>query len=109
LLNTSLLIYTTSLNTKISDDEGDFIYRIDNLTDDTARNPEEELINVDLKRRLKEIITNELSDRQKIILALYFYEELTLADIRRVVNLTEARISQILNETLIKIRIKLMQ
>ena len=109
MLNTSLLIYTTSLNTKISDDEGDFIYRIDNLTDDTARNPEEELINVDLKRRLKEIITNELSDRQKIILALYFYEELTLADIRRVVNLTEARISQILNETLIKIRIKLMQ
>ncbi len=109
LLNTSLLVYTTSLNTKISDDEGDFIYRIDNLTDDTARNPEEELINVDLKRRLKEIITNELSDRQKIILALYFYEELTLADIRKVVNLTEARISQILNETLIKIRIKLMQ
>ncbi len=109
LLNTSLLVYTTSLNTKISDDEGDFIYRIDKLTDDTARNPEEELINQDLKKRLKEIITNELTDRQKIILALYFYEELTLADIRKVVDLTEARISQILNETLLKIRVKLLK
>lgn len=109
LLNTSLLVYTTSLNTKISDDEGDFIYRIDKLTDDTARNPEEELINQDLKKRLKEIITNELTDRQKIILALYFYEELTLSDIRKVVDLTEARISQILNETLLKIRVKLMR
>ena len=109
LLNTSLLVYTTSLNTKISDDEGDFIYRIDKLTDDSARNPEEELINADLKKRLREIITHELTDRQKIILALYFYEELTLSDIRKVVDLTEARISQILNETLIKIRIKLLQ
>ncbi|NOX90048.1 MAG: sigma-70 family RNA polymerase sigma factor [Calditrichaeota bacterium] len=109
LLNTSLLVYTTSLNTKITDDEGDFIYRIDTLTDESSFTPEEEVEQDDLKRRLKEIIMNELSDRQKIILALYFYEELTLADIRKVINLTEARISQILNETLIKIRVKLMQ
>ncbi len=109
LLNTSLLIYTTSLNTKITDDEGDFIYRIDTLTDETALSPAEELERNDLKRRLKEIIMNEISDREKIILALYFYEELTLSDIRKVINLTEARISQILNETLIKIRIKLMK
>ncbi|WP_457566396.1 sigma-70 family RNA polymerase sigma factor [Caldithrix abyssi] len=109
ILNTSLLVYTTSLNTKISDDEGDFIYRIDTLTDESAMSPEEELENLDLKRRLKEIISNELSDREKIILALYFYEELTLADIRKVINLTEARISQILNQTLIKVRVKLMK
>ena len=52
---------------------------------------------------------HELSDREKIILALYFYEELTLADIRKVVNLTEARISQILNQTLVKVRVKLLR
>ncbi len=109
ILNTSLLVYTTSLNTKISDDEGDFIYKIDTITDETAMSPEEELEHQDLKRRLKEIISNELNDREKIILALYFYEELTLSDIRKVINLTEARISQILNQTLIKIRVKLLK
>jgi len=109
ILNTSLLVYTVSLNTKISDDEGDFIYKIDTLSDENALSPEEELELQDIKRRMKEIIMNELTDREKIILALYFYEELTLADIRKVVNLTEARISQILNQTLIKVRTKLLK
>lgn len=108
-MNTSLLVYTVSLNTKISDDEGDFIYKIDTLSDENALSPEEELELQDIKRRMKEIIMNELTDREKIILALYFYEELTLADIRKVVNLTEARISQILNQTLIKVRTKLLK
>ena len=106
LLNTAQMVYTTSLNTRISGDEGEFIYRIDTLKDDDQLSPEDELIKQDLKARLKEII-NELPDRQKLIMALYFYEELTLADIGRVVDLTEARISQILNKTLIEVRSKL--
>ena len=61
-----------------------------------------------MKINLKQII-NDLPDRQKLIMALYFYEELTLADIAKVVDLTEARISQILNKTLVEIRSNLEQ
>jgi len=108
LVDTAQLIYTTSLNTKVSGEEGEFIYRIDTLKDDDSLTPEDALIRQDLKRRLKEVI-NELPERKKLIMALYYYEELTLADIGRVIDLTEARISQILNKTLIEIKAKLDQ
>jgi len=102
-LNASQMVYTTSLNSKVYDGEGEFVYKIDTLADDEQLTPEEILINQNLKVNLKRII-NGLPERQKIILALYFYEELTLADIGRVVGLTEARISQILNKTLVEIK-----
>lgn len=108
LVDTAQLIYTTSLNTKVSGDEGEFIYRIDTLKDDETLSPEDLLIKQDLKHRLKEVI-NELPERKKLIMALYYYEELTLADIGRVIDLTEARISQILNKTLIEIKARLDQ
>ncbi len=106
LLNTAQMVYTTSLNTKVSDSEGEFIYRIDTLRDEDHVNPEEEAIRNDLKLNLKKVI-NELPERKKLIMALYYYEELTLADIAKVLDLTEARISQILNQTLLEIRTKL--
>lgn len=108
LVSTAQMVYTTSLNTKISDDEGEFIYRIDTLRDEEQLSPEDITEKSDLKINLKQII-NDLPDRQKLIMALYYYEELTLADIAKVVDLTEARISQILNKTLVEIRSNLEQ
>jgi RNA polymerase sigma factor for flagellar operon FliA len=106
IISASQLIYTTSLNVKIAGDEGDYIYRIDTLVDDEQQSPEDILIRKNLKFNLKKVINN-LPDREKLILALYYYEELTLADIARVIGLTEARISQILNKTLLDIRARL--
>ena len=103
ILNASQMVYTTSLNSKIYDGEGEFIYRIDQIVDEEQLSPEDILINQNLRVNLKRII-NTLPEREKIILALYFYEELTLADIGRVLNLSEARISQILSKTLLDIR-----
>lgn len=106
ILNASQLTYMTSLNTKVAGEDGDYIYRIDTLIDEDQLNPEEILIKKNLKVNLKKVI-NELPEREKLILALYFYEELTLADIARVIGLTEARISQILSKTLVDIKTKL--
>lgn len=106
LRGTAQMVYTTSLNTKISDDDGEFIYRIDTLQEEDQATPEEATITADLKHNLKKVI-NGLPERQKLIMALYYYEELTLADIARVLDLSEARISQILNQTHIEIRTSL--
>jgi RNA polymerase sigma factor for flagellar operon FliA len=105
-LNASQLTYTTSLNTKITDDDGDFIYRIDRLVDENQNSPDEILIKENLKTCLKRLI-GKLPEKPKLILALYFYEELTLADIGKVVGLSEARISQILSKTLLELKTKL--
>jgi RNA polymerase sigma factor for flagellar operon FliA len=105
-LNASQITYMTSLNTRISDGDGDFIYRIDQVVDESQNAPDELLIRKNLKDHLKNLIAR-LPEKPKLILALYFYEELTLADIGKVVGLTEARISQILNKTLLELKIKL--
>ncbi len=54
-------------------------------------------------------IINEQSEREQHMLALYYYEDLTLREIAGLYNLTEARISQILGKSLLKIRARLNQ
>ncbi len=49
-------------------------------------------------------IIQKLPEREQTILALYYFEDLTLREIASLLNLTEARISQILGKTLLKIR-----
>jgi RNA polymerase sigma factor for flagellar operon FliA len=105
-INASLMNYMISLDTKISDNEGDFVYRVDTVEDESQMTPEESVHENHIKNIIKEYIP-KLPERQRLILALYFYEELTLYDIGQVLGLTESRVSQILNKTLVDIRTKI--
>lgn len=105
-MNASLMNYMLSLDTKINDDNGDFIYRVDLVEDNTQLNPEETVNENNLKKLIKDTIPS-LPERERLILALYFYEELTLYDIGQVLGLTESRVSQILNKTLVDIKTKI--
>lgn len=49
-------------------------------------------------------LVKELPEREQTILALYYYENLTLREIASLLSLTEARISQILGKILITLR-----
>jgi RNA polymerase sigma factor FliA len=46
----------------------------------------------------------ELSDRERLVMALYYHEELTLREIGEVLNLTEGRISQLHGQALSRLR-----
>ena len=107
ILNTSQMTYMTSLNTTVSDEEGSSVYRVDTLEDESQMNPEELVVKENLKSRLKQVL-NALPERERLILALYFYEELILADIAKILGLSEARISQILNKTLVDIKARFL-
>ncbi len=106
-LQTAQLHYTVSLEDSFYDEDGNEIYRADNLTDFESSQIEEQLQRTDLKIKLERLISN-LPDREKLILALYFSEELTLADIGQVLGLSEARVSQLLNKTLVDLKAKLL-
>lgn len=54
-----------------------------------------------------EAMVRELPQREQTILALYYFENLTLREIAQLLNLTEARISQILGKILIGLRARL--
>ncbi|MCF7886280.1 MAG: FliA/WhiG family RNA polymerase sigma factor [Candidatus Marinimicrobia bacterium] len=99
--------YTLSLDDKInSDDDGKSLTRKDLIADDKENTPDLLLQKESVKKELKKHIKS-LPERERVILALYYYEELTLGDIGQVIGVSESRISQILSATLKKLRKKL--
>jgi RNA polymerase sigma factor for flagellar operon FliA len=51
---------------------------------------------------------NRLGDREKIVLTLYYYEGLTLAEIGRVLGVTESRVCQIHTKAVLQLRGRMM-
>ena len=50
---------------------------------------------------------NELPEREKNVLIMYYYEDMTLKEIGKVLNVTESRVSQIHTSANIKLKAKL--
>lgn len=92
-----------SLNDTVGSDGAESMLRIDVIKDEAQSSPDESFAKEALKQELIEVIKH-LPERQRLILALYYYEELTLADIGMILGLSESRISQILTQTLAEMR-----
>lgn len=91
--------HTISLDDELFKDESETVTLKDLIVDEDQLSPEEEFIAMGLKKELIHLIAS-LPERNRLILALYYYEELTLIDIGRVLGVSESRISQLLKETL---------
>ncbi len=61
---------------------------------------------VEMRQMLAEAI-NGMGERAKIVLTLYYYENLTLAEIGRVLGVTESRVCQIHTKAVLQLRSKL--
>jgi RNA polymerase sigma factor for flagellar operon FliA len=48
-----------------------------------------------------------MPERERLILALYYYENLTLVEIGQILNISESRVSQIMSKSLDQLRTKL--
>ncbi len=68
--------------------------------------PEKVVENKELKTLLRESIET-LTDRERKVILLYYYEELTLKEISRVLEVTESRVSQLHTRALQKMKEKL--
>ncbi len=89
-------------------DENKSLSLIDTIEDPQGTNPLKELGYQEVKRILKETIA-QLPEKEKLVVALYHYEELTLKEIGEVLTLTESRVSQIHSKAMLKLRAKLIQ
>lgn len=76
---------------------------LDTIEDPQGSNPLKELGYQETKRILKETI-GELPEKEKLVVALYHYEELTLKEIGEVLGITESRVSQIHSKAMLKLR-----
>ncbi len=72
------------------------------------RTPDDNFFRKELKQILAQEI-NTLNEKEKLVVSLYYYEELTLKEIGEVLSLTEARICQIHSRVLVKLKTKLQQ
>ncbi len=73
------------------------------IKDPRARSPLEILEAVSDKEALARLI-DHLPEREKLVLSLYYWEELTMKEIGGVLGLSEGRICQIHNETLARLK-----
>ena len=104
LLVAGQLSYATfSLDDPISGDSEVASRQIDLLADMESEDPENAFMINNLKSRLVNLL-KEMPERERLILALYYYENLTLVEIGQILNISESRVSQIMSKSLDQLR-----
>ncbi|MCG8572419.1 MAG: RNA polymerase sigma factor WhiG [Spirochaetes bacterium] len=89
-------------------DDKDKISILDTIESPQSMNPD---ITVE-RDAVKELIVkaiNELPEKEKKVLVLYYYEDLTLKEIGEVLEVTESRVSQLHTKAIIRLRAKLAE
>jgi RNA polymerase sigma factor FliA len=89
-----------------NDDENDKVTIVDSIESPNSMNPDTIVEKEEIKRVIVEAI-NELPEKEKKVLVLYYYEDLTLKEIGKVLEVTESRISQLHTKAIMRLRSKL--
>lgn len=101
LLRESSAVTMVSLTDKSREDQGSKTLRtIDFLENKKQVDPEEEL----KKREITEFITKGLSQKERLIMLLYYYEELTMREIGATLELSESRVCQLHSRIILRLK-----
>jgi RNA polymerase sigma factor FliA len=92
----------------VSDSSGDQVSLLDTLSDENAPDPAAAIDQTDLKERVADAIAR-LPEREKLVIALYYYENLTLREIGEVLGVTESRVSQLHTKAVLRLRSRLTE
>jgi len=90
----------------ISSMGGDQVALIDTIEDTQGPEPQAALAQTELKEALGESIAR-LPEREKLVVTLYYYEELTLREIGEVLGVTESRVSQLHTKAILRLKARL--
>src|SRR4029453_15662802 len=89
-----------------SDPSGDQVSLLDTIQDPQALDPAMEMDTTEMKDRLADAIAR-LPEREKLVVALYYYENLTLREIGEVLEVTESRVSQLHTKAVLRLKSRL--
>jgi RNA polymerase sigma factor for flagellar operon FliA len=87
----------------VSGSGGDQVALIDTIEDDTAPDPQSSLSQTEMKEAIADAIAR-LPEREKLVVTLYYYEELTLREIGEVLSVTESRVSQLHTKAILRLK-----
>jgi len=91
-----------SLDESVRDDDSSLIDFIDSAT----LTPEDELLKSKLVEHLSSEIDN-LSAKERHVISLYYFEELTMKEVAATIGITESRVSQIHTQAIFKLKRRL--
>ncbi len=87
-------------------EDNDKVSIVESIESPQSLNPDTIVEKDEIKRVIIEAI-GELPDKEKKVLVLYYYEDLTLKEIGKVLEVTESRISQLHTKAIMRLRAKL--
>lgn len=101
------LVNVVALDELLVDEDGGGSPRlVDTLQDSTAPDPQAMAEHGEARQLLARAV-EQLPDREKVVVSLYYFEGLTLAEIGRVLGVTESRICQMHTKAVLHLRTKL--
>ena len=109
-MKTMLKISSTSVlslnDVWYSGDDADKISIGESIESPSSMNPDATVEREEVKRVIVQAIS-ELPEKEKKVLVLYYYEDLTLKEIGQVLDVTESRVSQLHTKAILRLRAKL--
>ena len=86
--------------------DGDQVSLLDTIEDDDRAEPGRRLDATEMREALADAIAR-LPEREKLVVTLYYYEELTLREIGEVLGVTESRVSQLHTKAILRLKARL--
>jgi RNA polymerase sigma factor for flagellar operon FliA len=90
----------------VSSSGGDQVALIDTIEDVSEPDPQGALAETEMKEAVADAIAR-LPEREKLVITLYYYEELTLREIGEVLGVTESRVSQLHTKAILRLKSRL--
>ena len=90
----------------VSGSGGEQVALIDTIEDTEAPDPQSSLSQTELREAIADAIAR-LPEREKLVVTLYYYEELTLREIGEVLGVTESRVSQLHTKAILRLKARL--
>jgi len=91
-----------------NDSSGTNVTLLDMVEDKNSLDPQGEAEATELRRRLADAIAS-LPEREKLLIALYYHENMTLKEIGEVISVSESRVCQLHAQAILRLRGKLSQ
>ena len=100
------LVSVVALDESFSGEDAERQALVDTLQDPKAADPESSYEDVEMRAMLAEAL-NRMSEREKTVLVLYYFEGMTLAQIGQVLGVTESRVCQMHTKAVLGLRAKM--
>jgi RNA polymerase sigma factor FliA len=101
------ILTLTSFDEATLDDDGESSGTPLNLLVDTDAQEAYQEVEKEEQKRILAVAVEKLPEKEKLVVALYYQEELTLKEIAAVLKLSESRISQLHSQAILRLRGKL--